>query len=105
MCTTAYRQAATAVSDDSFQQRSADSLIRFLALHFKLTIEPEGDGRTTSFEEVEFLYTPLLDANRDRGLIELLPYYLKEDITFSRHHAAKFYSRVVDALTKKAEEE
>lgn len=64
-------------------------------------VEPEGDGRTTSFEEMEFLYTPLLDASRDKDMIELLPYYLKEDITFSRHHAAKFYSRVVDALTKK----
>jgi len=47
------------------------------------------------------LYTPLLDSNRDKDMIELLPYYLKEDITFSRHHAAKFYSRVVDALTRK----
>lgn len=64
-------------------------------------VEPEGDGRTTSFEKMEFLYTPLLDASRDKDMIELLPYYLKEDITFSRHHAAKFYSRVVDALTKK----
>jgi Chromosome segregation protein Csm1/Pcs1 len=72
------------------------------ALHFKLVVEPEGDGRTTSFEDTEFLYTPLLDPNRDKDMLEMLPYYLKEDITFSRHHAAKFYSRVVDALTKKA---
>lgn len=71
------------------------------ALHFKLVVETEGDGRTTSFEDTEFLYTPLLDSNRDKDMIELLPYYLKEDITFNRHHAAKFYSRVVDALTKK----
>ncbi|KAF7510499.1 hypothetical protein GJ744_006345 [Endocarpon pusillum] len=70
-------------------------------LHFKLVVETEGDGRTTSFEDTEFLYTPLLDSNRDKDMIELLPYYLKEDITFNRHHAAKFYSRVVDALTKK----
>jgi hypothetical protein len=68
-------------------------------------VEAEGDGRTTSFEETEFLYTPLLDPNRDREMIELLPYYLKEDITFSRHHAAKFYNRVADALTKKPTEE
>lgn len=72
------------------------------ALHFKLVVEPEGDGRTNSFEDTEFLYTPLLDPNRDKDMLEMLPYYLKEDITFSRHHAAKFYSRVVDALTKKA---
>ena len=76
-----------------------------VALHFKLVLEPEGDGRTTSFEDIQFLYTPLLDSNRDRDMIERLPYYLKEDITFSRHHAAKFYSRVVDALTKKEADE
>lgn len=75
------------------------------ALHFKLIVELEGDGRTTSFEETEFLYTPLLDANRDKDMIRLLPYYLKEDITFNRHHAAKFYGRVVDALMRKVEEE
>jgi Chromosome segregation protein Csm1/Pcs1 len=76
-------------------------LMILLALHFKLVVEAEGDGRTTSFEEAEFLYTPLLDSNRDKDMIELLPYYLKEDITFNRHHATKFYSRVVDALTRK----
>lgn len=76
-----------------------------VALHFKLVVELDGDGRTTSFEETEFLYTPLLDPNRDKDMIRLLPYYLKEDITFNRHHAAKFYSRVVDALTKKVDDE
>ncbi len=76
-------------------------MIVLVALHFKLVVESEGDGRTTSFEDTEFLYTPLLDSSRDKDMIELLPYYLKEDITFNRHHAAKFYSRVVDALTKK----
>ena len=68
-------------------------------------METESNDRTTSFEETEFQYKPLLDQNRDREVLELLPYYLKEDITFSRHHAAKFYSRVVDALTKKIEDE
>lgn len=73
-------------------------------LHFKLIVAHDDNGKTTSFEETEFLYMPLLDSNRDRGLIELLPDYLTEDITFSRQHAAKFYSRVVDTLTKRAEE-
>ncbi|KAL9106181.1 MAG: hypothetical protein Q9227_008773 [Pyrenula ochraceoflavens] len=58
------------------------------------------DGQQTSFEETEFLYIPLLDDNRDRDLLEVLPEYLTEEITFSRQHASKFYSRVVDALTK-----
>ena len=71
------------------------------ALHFKLSIANDSDGKTMSFDETEFLYTPLLDANRDRELLELLPDYLTEEITFSRQHAAKFYSRVVDTLTKR----
>ncbi|KAL9625766.1 MAG: hypothetical protein Q9160_000086 [Pyrenula sp. 1 TL-2023] len=73
-------------------------------LHFKLAVE-EGDGKATSFEETEFLYTPFLDKNRDRDLLAILPDYLTEEITFSREHAAKFYSRVVDALTKRRTEE
>jgi len=74
-----------------------------LALHFKLYIDHE-EAKSQSFEEVEFLYTPLLDANRDRDLIEIMPPYLSEDITFARENAAKFYARVVDTLTRKHEE-
>lgn len=48
---------------------------------------------------------PLLDANRDRALIAIMPEYLGDDITFSRPHAARFYSRVVDTLTRKFDEE
>lgn len=75
-----------------------------IALHFKLYVDQE-DARQTSFEETEFLYTPLLDANRDREMIELMPSYLTEDITFARQNAAKFYGRVVDTLTKRRAEE
>ena len=74
------------------------------ALHFKLFVDQE-DAKTASFEETEFLYTPLLDANRDREMIELMPSYLTEDITFARQNAAKFYGRVVDTLTKRRTEE
>ena len=77
---------------------------KFLALHFKLFVDQE-DARNASFEETEFLYTPLLDANRDREMIEHMPSYLVEDITFARQNAAKFYGRVVDTLTKKRAEE
>ncbi|EXJ90378.1 hypothetical protein A1O1_03479 [Capronia coronata CBS 617.96] len=73
-------------------------------LHFKLYVDQE-DARTASFEETEFLYTPLLDANRDRDMIELMPSYLTEDITFARQNAAKFYGRVVDTLTKRRAED
>jgi hypothetical protein len=34
--------------------------------------------------------------------MEILPDYLEDEITFPRPHAAKFYARVVKALTEKA---
>ncbi|KAL8799841.1 MAG: hypothetical protein Q9182_005590 [Xanthomendoza sp. 2 TL-2023] len=71
-------------------------------LHFKLGIATNTDE---SYEETEFQYTPRLDNDRDRDLLELLPDYLREEITFSRHNAAKFYGRVVETLTKKRTEE
>lgn len=70
------------------------------ALHFKLYVDQE-DAKSLSFEETEFLYTPLLDENRDREMMELMPDYLRDEITFARQNAAKFYSRVVDTLTKR----
>lgn len=44
---------------------------------------------------------PLLDSNRDRDLVDLLPEYLTVEITFSRQNASKFYTRVMDTLTKR----
>ncbi|KAL8834843.1 MAG: hypothetical protein Q9170_003585 [Blastenia crenularia] len=67
-------------------------------LHFKLGIATTTDE---SYEDTEFQYTPRLDSDRDRDLLELLPDYLSEEITFSRQNAAKFYGRVVETLTKK----
>lgn len=72
------------------------------ALHFKLFVDAE-NAKTASFEQTEFLYTPLLDGNRDKDLIEIMPDYLAEDITFERDVAAKFYARVVKTLTEKVE--
>ncbi|KIW19475.1 hypothetical protein PV08_00047 [Exophiala spinifera] len=69
-------------------------------LHFKLFVPQEGP-RGAHFEEPDILYTPLLDGNRDRDMIEIMPSYLTEVITFSRQNAAKFYGRVVDTLTKR----
>jgi hypothetical protein len=43
----------------------------------------------------------LLDENRDRELVDLLPDYLTEEICFPRNHAVKFYTRVVESMTKK----
>ncbi|KAG5301664.1 chromosome segregation protein (Pcs1) [Histoplasma ohiense] len=68
-------------------------------LHFKLAVAH--DSETKNFEEAEFHYFPLLDPNRDRDLVDILPEYLSIDITFPRQHASVFYSRLVDTLTKK----
>ncbi|KAK0722132.1 chromosome segregation protein Csm1/Pcs1-domain-containing protein [Lasiosphaeria miniovina] len=67
-------------------------------LHFKLAIAT--DAPTDSYDEAQFLYMPQLDANRDRALIDMLPDYLVEEISFPRPHAAKFYARVTKALTE-----
>jgi len=45
---------------------------------------------------------PQLDHSRDRDMMELLPDYLVGEITFPRSQAARFYARVVKALTEKA---
>jgi hypothetical protein len=70
-----------------------------LALHFKLAIESDN---STRHEYGECHYTPLIDANQDSALVELLPDYLREEITFPRERAGMFYARVVQALSKQA---
>ena len=70
-----------------------------VALHFKLSVAADKEG--TSYEETEFSYEPRLDSDRDMDLIEILPEYLCEEITFSRNNAARFYSRIADTLTKR----
>ncbi|KAK7748985.1 hypothetical protein SLS53_001010 [Cytospora paraplurivora] len=70
-------------------------------LHFKLAIANENSDE--NMDEAEFQYKPQLDERRDRALIEMLPEFLVEEITFPRAHAAKFYSRVLKSLTEKLE--
>ncbi|KAK3944782.1 chromosome segregation protein Csm1/Pcs1-domain-containing protein [Diplogelasinospora grovesii] len=72
-------------------------------LHFKLSIAT--DGASDNYEDAQFLYVPQLDPSRDRPLIDMLPDYLVEEITFPRPHAAKFYARVMKALTERVVEE
>ena len=69
------------------------------ALHFKLAVTSEKPA--DNYDEAECVYIPQLDASRDRPLMELLPDYLVEEITFPRAQAARFYARVVRALTEK----
>lgn len=76
-----------------------ESLTCSAALHFKLAIANENSDE--DLDEAEFMYKPQLDENRDSKLIDLLPDFLVEEITFPRPHAAKFYSRVLKSLTEK----
>ncbi|BCR87139.1 putative chromosome segregation protein (Pcs1) [Aspergillus chevalieri] len=86
------------------KRREADSLYDCIqtgsngTLHFKLTVPHVSSA---NFESAEFQYIPLLDENRDRDLVAILPEYLTVDITFSRQQASKFYTRVIDTLTKR----
>jgi hypothetical protein len=68
-----------------------------LALHFHLTISEGGE----SYADTEFIYQPLLDEQRDKDLLDLLPDYLTEEISFPRGHAAKFFSKVLDSMSKR----
>jgi hypothetical protein len=54
-----------------------------------------------NYDDTEFAYTPLLDDNRDRDLLDALPDYLTEEIAFPRSHAARFYMKVVETMSKK----
>ncbi|KAK4176911.1 chromosome segregation protein Csm1/Pcs1-domain-containing protein [Triangularia setosa] len=63
-------------------------------LHFKLTMS-SGDG-----DESQCEYNPLLDTNRDRALIDVLPEFLVDEIAFPRAQAGKFYQRIMRALNE-----
>ncbi|KAH5010844.1 hypothetical protein HBI74_197280 [Parastagonospora nodorum] len=67
-------------------------------LHFHLTVAASADS---VYEDTEFVYQPLLNDQRDRELLDLLPDYLTEEICFPRGQAAKFYCKVVDSMSKK----
>jgi hypothetical protein len=68
------------------------------ALHFHLTVAASSDS---AYEDTEFVYQPLLNEQRDKELLDLLPDYLTEEICFPRGQAAKFYCKVVDSMSKK----
>ncbi|KAJ4130007.1 hypothetical protein NW768_006979 [Fusarium equiseti] len=67
-------------------------------LHFKLAIE--NDDAADNYDDVSFTYQPQLDPGRDQQLIDVLPGYLTEEITFPRSQAPKFYARVNKSLTE-----
>jgi hypothetical protein len=90
----------TGVNGSEFPIRNMflDHVLTRTALHFKLAVP---NVSSANFESAEFQYIPLLDENRDRELVDILPEYLTVDITFVRQQASKFYTRVIDALTKR----
>ncbi|CAJ2513752.1 Uu.00g018710.m01.CDS01 [Anthostomella pinea] len=74
---------------------------RNTTLHFKLAIGV--DGSSEKHDDAQFMYIPQLDPKNDQDLIDMLPDYLVEEITFPRLHAAKFYQRVMKTLTERPE--
>lgn len=76
-------------------------------LHFHLTISNDSSSQNPktpsglSYEDTEFAYEPLLDESRDAELLDLLPDYLTEEICFPRAHAVKFYTKVVESMTRR----
>lgn len=57
----------------------------------------------TEFDEPQFMYMPQLEIGRDHALMDILPDYLLEEITFPQSHAERFYSRVMKALNERLE--
>lgn len=80
------------------------AILMSAALPFRLFLDRE-IANTMSHDEMEYLYIPLVEPDRDQEMMELMPSYLTEEITFARVNASKFYSRVADTLTKKRVEE
>src|ERR1700710_1374877 len=96
----AFRPVEMAVSISLSSMLLEDTYHR-LALHFKLAAVNETSSE--SYEDAHCQYIPQLDPSRDKALMELLPDYLVDQISFPRPQAAKFYARVVKALTEKLE--
>lgn len=102
----ASRLGATGVSRQQsgyLQLSQGQRLILPTALHFKLALEDLEAAE--SYEELQFTYRPQLDEDRDSDLIEVLPDYLTEEITFPRHQASKFYARVIKSLMERVDKD
>lgn len=91
------------VQDDSDGQIVYDCLQtgRNGTLHFKLSVSSSAlSNRSDGYNcaDSEITYTPLLDLRRDKLLDEILPDYLKEEITFPREKSSGFYLRLANSL-------
>ena len=73
-------------------------LTRTLALHFKLVLEKP--DASDNYADVDVTYQPQLDPDRDEEMMEILPDYLIDEITFPRPQASNFYRRVIKSLNE-----
>ncbi|KAH6688072.1 chromosome segregation protein Csm1/Pcs1-domain-containing protein [Plectosphaerella plurivora] len=71
------------------------------SLHFKLTVEKEDVSE--GYDETQFTFEPQLDSDRDHDLVEFLPDYMTDEITFPRAHAPRFFQRLTRALEEQLE--
>lgn len=55
-------------------------------------------GNVTAYEDEEFAYLPILDQKNDKHLLEILPDYLQEEISFPRNAAPKFYEKIAKLM-------
>ena len=62
---------------------------------------PAADGAADQDDaDEDYIFTPVLDEARDAFVISLLPDYLRNEISFSREHAARFYLKINDVLQR-----
>ncbi|BFZ62933.1 hypothetical protein YB2330_004045 [Saitoella coloradoensis] len=64
-------------------------------LHYKLVLD-----HIANPSNAQFTYTPLLDAERDKKLVEVLPEYLTDTIMFAREQASMFFWRLTNFMQK-----
>lgn len=76
-----------------------------VAVHFKLSVpNRQAKAKKTPatqdpaddevVDEDEIIFIPLFDETRDKTVIDLLPVYLRDEISFQRDHMTKFYQKV-----------
>lgn len=76
-----------------------------VAVHFKLSVpnlhvkakraqESKDPADVEAVDEDEIIFIPLFDEARDKTVIDLLPEYLRDEISFQRDHMTKFYQKV-----------
>lgn len=78
-----------------------------MAIHFKLSVptqstkpkkasnhESKTPGDIDEIDDDEVLFIPLIDQVRDKSVIEILPTYLRGEISFQKDHMTKFYQKI-----------